>query len=63
MSRGSVAQMAAEFLREAAVLVFVFSLVEKVLEGKPGLTWALSALAVALLFLTGGMVLERTRKE
>ncbi len=63
MSRRSVAEMATEFLREAAVLVFVFSLVEKVLEGKPGITWALSAFAVAGVFLSIGIAIERRRKE
>jgi hypothetical protein len=54
--------MLGEFLREAAVLVFVFIPLDRAVNGDP-LTprWVLAILAVPALLLACGIVIERRR--
>jgi len=62
--RKSLAEMAGEFLREAAVLIAVFGILDKVLRNEgPTLAWTVAVLAVALILLVGGCILERRRQS
>jgi hypothetical protein len=48
----------AEFFREAAVLVFVFALLDKILRGEISLLWVIGTVAVALYLLGISIVVE-----
>ena len=57
------AEMSAEALREAAVLVLVFGLLDKlVFEHPTSVGWVASVVGVALLSFVLGCVLERARR-
>jgi hypothetical protein len=61
--RKTAAEMVGEYLREAAVLVAVFAILDVVIEGH-GLTvaWSVSAMAISLALLGAGIAIERLRK-
>jgi hypothetical protein len=57
-------EMSADALREAAILVLVFGLLDKYMfgGGGPSSGWTAAIVAVALLSFVLGGVLERTRR-
>ncbi|MCC7440381.1 MAG: hypothetical protein IT285_02040 [Bdellovibrionales bacterium] len=59
----SVGEMSGDFFREAAVLVWVFALVEKLLEKDDGISvgYVLGVTGVTLLFFVLGVILERRK--
>ena len=60
----TVAEMLGEFLREAAALIAVFSILDKLVqEHTVSSTWLLSAWSISLAFLIGGIVIERQRRK
>lgn len=62
--RSSTEKMWGEFFREAAVLVIVFGILDKVIENHAiSVAYGGAILAVSSLLLGSGMWLERTRKE
>ncbi|MBI4516477.1 MAG: hypothetical protein HY699_11755 [Deltaproteobacteria bacterium] len=55
--------MIGEYLREAAVLVGVFAILDKLIEGdalSPG--WVVAAAGTSLCLLAVGVMIERSRK-
>ena len=62
--RKSAAEMIGEYLREAAVLVAVFAILDKLVEGHAvTLTWSVSAIAISLVLLVVGIEIERRRSR
>jgi hypothetical protein len=59
----TVAEMIGEYLREAAVLVGVFAILDKLVEGRE-VTWTWLSIAIAFsgVLLAAGIVIERSRK-
>ena len=63
VERKSIAKMIGEYLREAAVLIGVFAILDKLVEGhemSPG--WVVAAAATSLCLLAVGIMVERSRK-
>ena len=62
MNRKTVPEMLGEFCREAAVLVLIFALLDKVISSE-GLTmrWALCVCAGSAVLLALGILIERVR--
>jgi hypothetical protein len=61
--RKTVAEMSGEFLREAAVLVAVFAILDKLVQGEAITTaWLVGAWAIAGASLGTGMLVERLRR-
>jgi hypothetical protein len=56
--------MFSEYFREAAVLVLVFALLDKVVtpEG-PSPEWIFGSIAVSLLLMVLGVIIERSQRE
>ncbi len=63
MAKESVNQMIAEAFREIGVLIFVFSLLDKIVTGYMTLLWASVVVAISVAFFVAGVVLERTRYD
>lgn len=64
INRLGIAEMLAEALREAAVLVAVFSPLEMTFSDKPTTPlWVLEMLALAVALLVTGVLLERKRRR
>lgn len=63
MAKESVNQMVAEAFREIGVLIFVFSLLDKIVTGYMTLLWASVVVALSVAFFVAGIVLERTRSD
>jgi uncharacterized membrane protein YdbT with pleckstrin-like domain len=63
MAKESVNQMIAEAFREIGVLIFVFSLLDKIVTGYRTLLWASVVVAISVAFFVAGVVLERTRYD
>ena len=61
--RKTIAEMIGEYLREAAVLVGVFAILDKLVEGRE-VTWPWLSTAIAFsgVLLAAGIVMERGRK-
>ena len=60
--RKSAAEMVGEYLREAAVLVAVFAILDKLVQGHVvTLWWSVSTFVVSLALLLVGIVIERLR--
>jgi uncharacterized membrane protein YdbT with pleckstrin-like domain len=55
--------MIAEAFREIGVLIFVFSLLDKIVTGYMTLLWASVVVAISVAFFVAGVVLERTRYD
>jgi hypothetical protein len=60
MARESTNQMVAEAFREIGVLIFVFSLLDKIVAGNITFLWASVVVALSVSFFIAGIVLERT---
>jgi hypothetical protein len=61
--RKTLAEMTGEFLREAAVLVAVFAILDKLVQGQAVTTaWLVGAWAIAGAALGTGMLIERLRR-
>ncbi len=61
-NRKTAAEMVGEYLREAAVLVAVFAILDKLVQGHVvTLWWSVSAIAISLALLVVGIVIERRR--
>jgi hypothetical protein len=61
--RKTVAEMIAEYLREAAVLVSVFAILDKLVEGREVTwTWVTVAWGIGLGLLVVGIIAERARR-
>ncbi len=61
-SNRTIAEMIADTLREAALLVAVFGWLDRVVQQEPFWgTWAWTILAVAVLLYALGVVIERLR--
>ena len=59
-----IAEMFGEYLREAAVLVGVFAILDKLVEGREVTwTWAVTGLSASLALLVVGIPLERARRR
>ena len=56
-------EMSAEALRDAAVLVLVFGLLDKFIVGGPSGPWTVVILAVAAVCFVAGGVLEKGRRK
>jgi hypothetical protein len=54
----AIVTRAAEFLREVAVLVFVFSLLDQFLRGGISLGWVLETVLISFYFFGAGIVVE-----
>jgi hypothetical protein len=61
--RKSVEEMAADWLREASVLIAVFALLDKVARDTLTIPWLLGAMMIAAVFFTLGAALERYRRS
>jgi hypothetical protein len=62
--RDSKAKMAGDFLREAAVLIFVFIPLDLAINKEPiTIRWGLAMVGLTTLFLGVGMLVERKRRE
>ena len=60
--RHSIAEMIGEFMREAAVLVFVFIPLDLVIEQRElTIWWILAIVVLPAFFLATGIVIERKR--
>jgi hypothetical protein len=60
--RKTLAEMIGEFLREAAVLVAVFAILDRLVQGQAvTTTWLAGAWAIAAAALGAGMLIERLR--
>ena len=60
--RKSIAEMIGEYLREAAVLVAVFAILDKLVQGHVvTLWWSVSAISASLGLLGVGILIERRR--
>lgn len=60
--RKSAAEMVGEYLREAAVLVAVFAILDKLVQGHVvTLWWSVSAMSISLALLVVGIQIERRR--
>jgi hypothetical protein len=55
--------MIAEGFREVGVLVFVFALLDKVVQGKITFWWTMIAVALSATCFTAGCYLERRRPD
>jgi hypothetical protein len=62
-SRKSVAEMAGEFFREAAVLVIVFYPLEKMMTATLGSPYLIKVLGASCLLWVIGAVIEKKRKS
>ncbi len=63
MARESTSKMMAEAFREIGILIFVFSLLDKIVAGNITLLWASVVVALSVAFFVAGIVLERTRSD
>jgi hypothetical protein len=61
LARKHFEEMIADGLREAGVLVFVFSILDRLVDGKITTDWTLVAIAVGGLFFGSGLYIERRR--
>ena len=60
----TVAEMIGEYLREAAVLVGVFVILDKLVEGREVTwTWAVTGLSASLALLVVGILIEVARRR
>ena len=60
----TVAEMLGEYLREAAVLVGVFAILDKLVEGREVTwTWAVTGLSASVALLVVGILIERARQR
>ena len=60
----TVAEMIGEYVREAAVLVGVFAILDKLVEGREVTwTWAVTGLSASLALLVGGILIEVARRR
>ncbi len=61
--RKTIAEMLGEYLREAAVLVGVFAILDKLVEGAAiSSGWIIAAVITSLCLLVIGIAIERVRK-
>jgi hypothetical protein len=61
--RKSIAEMIGEYLREAAVLVGVFSILDKLVQGhEMSSGWVVAAAGTSLCLLAVGIMIEHRRK-
>jgi hypothetical protein len=63
MAKESVNQVIAETFREIGILIFVFSLLDKIVTGYMTLLWASVVVALSVTFFVAGIVIERTRSD
>jgi hypothetical protein len=61
LARKHFEEMVADGLRETGVLVFVFSILDRVIDGKITTNWTLVAMGVSALFFGSGLYIERRR--
>lgn len=59
--RKQIEEMLGDFLRDAAVLVLVFALLDKVMAQRLTLWWVCGTIAISGLLLILGILLERWR--
>jgi len=60
--RKSVAEMLADWLREASVLIAVFGVLDKLVKNELTTAWGWGALCLAIAFFSAGAALERYRQ-
>jgi len=53
--------MIADGLREAGVLVFVFAILDRLVDGHITTNWTLTAIGVSGVFFVAGLYIERRR--
>lgn len=63
VARKRFEEMAGEGFRDVGILVFVFALLDRIIDGKITGWWTVSAVCVALLFFLGGCYIERRRPD
>jgi hypothetical protein len=63
VARKQLEEMAGEGFREVGVLVFVFALLDRIIDGKITPWWTVSAVAVSALFFSAGCYIERRRPD
>ncbi len=63
MARKNLEEMAGEGFREIGILVFVFALLDQIIDGKITPWWTVTAIAVSGLFFLAGCYIERRRLD
>jgi hypothetical protein len=61
LARKHFEEMVADGLREVGVLVFVFSILDRMIDGKITTIWTLVAIGTSGLFFCAGLYIERRR--
>jgi hypothetical protein len=61
--RKPIEEMIAEGFREVGVLIFVFALLDRVIQGRITFWWTMTAVAVSAAFFAAGCYLERRRSN
>jgi len=55
--------MAGEAFRDIGILVFVFAILDRIIDGKITPWWTVSAICISALFFLAGCYLERRRPD
>jgi hypothetical protein len=63
MAKDSVSKMSGEAFREIGILIFVFSLLDKLVSGTITTRWTATAIGLSVLFFGAGVFLERIRTD
>jgi hypothetical protein len=63
LARKNLEEMVGDGFREVGVLVFVFSLLERLIKGDAPAWWIGAAFAIATFFFLAGCYVERRRPE
>jgi hypothetical protein len=61
VARKQFEEMAGEGFRDVGILVFVFSLLDRIIDGKITRWWTLSAVLISAFFFLAGCYIERRR--
>lgn len=63
LARKQFEEMAGEAFRDIGILVFVFSILDRIIDGKITPWWTVSAIGISACFFLAGCYLERRRPD
>jgi hypothetical protein len=63
VARKQLEEMVGEAFRDIGILVFVFALLDRIIDGKINGWWTLTAIAIAAGFFLAGCYFERRRSD
>lgn len=63
LARKGFEEMAGEGFRDVGILVFVFALLDRIIDGKITGWWTVTAIAISAAFFLAGCYIERRRPD